>query len=105
MIEVSALTVGEGIDFAPASEYAEIIQNIRCIMSTIKQSVPLDRDFGVDASYVDKPMAVAEAMLADEIISAIQKYEPRVLVTAISFTATVNGQLIPKVQVIINEES
>lgn len=105
MIEVSALTAGEGIDFAPVSEYAEIIQNIRCIMSTIKQSVPLDRDFGVDASYVDKPMAVAEAMLADEIISAIQKYEPRVTVSSIDFTATVNGQLIPKVQVTINEES
>ncbi|MGM9562128.1 MAG: hypothetical protein ACI3WT_07790 [Phascolarctobacterium sp.] len=104
MIEISVLTLGEGVDFAPASEYTEIIQNVRCIMCTIKQSVPLDRDMGIDAAYVDKPMAIAQAMLADEIISAIQKYEPRVTVSSIDFTATVNGQLIPKVQVTINEE-
>lgn len=105
MIEISALMPKTGIDFAPESEYVEIMQNIRCIMSTIKQSVPLDRDFGVDAAYVDKPTAIAEAMLADEIISAIQKYEPRVTVTAISFTATVDGQIIPKVQVTIADEN
>lgn len=104
MIEISALAPTEGIEFAPVSENIEIIQNVRCIISTVKQSVPLDRAFGVDASYVDKPTAVAEAMLADEIISAIQKYEPRVTVTGISFTGTVNGELIPKVQVMINDD-
>lgn len=102
MMEISGLRPVKGIDFAPSSEAAEIMQNLRTIISTIKYSVPLDRDFGVDASYVDKPTAVAEAMLADEIVAAIQKYEPRVTVESISFTADVDGQLIPKVQVAIN---
>lgn len=104
MIEVSGLLPGKGIDFAPKSEAAEIMQNLRTIIATTKYSVPLDRDFGVDAGYVDKPTAVAEAMLADEIVTAIQKYEPRVTVEAISFTANVDGLLIPKVQVMINGE-
>ena len=104
MMEISKLTPIQGIDFAPAAEAAEIMQNLRTIISTTKYSVSLDRDFGVDASYVDKPTAVAEAMLADEIITAIQKYEPRVSVEGISFTADIDGQLIPKVQVKINDE-
>ena len=104
MIEISTLETGNGIDFAPKNEFTEIIQNVRCIMQTTKYSVPLDRSFGVDAAYVDKPMPVAQAMLADEIISAIQKYESRVTVDSISFTATIDGILVPKVQVMINGE-
>lgn len=104
MIEVSGLMPIKEIEFAPVSKASEIMQNLRTIITTTKYSVPLDRDFGVDADYVDKPTAVAEAMLADEIVTAIQKYEPRVTVEAISFTANVDGILIPKVQVMINGE-
>lgn len=92
------------IDFYPASKAAEILQNIKAIINTPKFSVPLDRNLGINYSALDKPTAVAEAMLADEIITAIQKYEPRVSVESISFTADIDGQLIPKVQVKINDE-
>lgn len=93
-----------GIDFAPASEAAEILQNLRTIIVTTKYSVPLDRDFGIEADMLDKPMAVAQAQLQSEIIMAIKTYEPRVTVTGISFTGTDDGKLIPKVQVMINGE-
>lgn len=94
----------QGIDFAPASETAEILQNLRTIITTTKYSVPLDRDFGFNAEMLDKPMNAAQAQLQSEIIMAIKKYEPRVTVTGISFTGTDNGQLIPKVQVMINDD-
>lgn len=94
----------KGIDFAPASEAAEILQNLRTIITTTKYSVPLDRDFGVNAEMLDKPMAVAQAQMQSEIIMAIKTYEPRVTVTGISFTGTDEGILIPKVQVMINGE-
>lgn len=94
----------EGIDFAPASKAVEILQNLRTIISTTKYSVPLDRDFGISAESLDKPMAVAQAQLQSEIIMAIKTYEPRASVTGISFTGTDDGQLIPKVQVTINGE-
>ena len=73
------------IDFAPASELKEILQNVRTIISTVKCSVPLDRDFGVDAAYLDMPMPVAKAKASSEIIRAIRKYEPRVEVTKITW--------------------
>lgn len=94
----------QGIDFAPASEVAEILQNLRTIITTTKYSVPLDRDFGFDAEMLDKPMTTAQAQLQSEIIMAIKAYEPRVTVTGITITGTDNGVLIPKVQVMINDD-
>ncbi len=93
-----------GIDFAPATEAAEILQNVRTIITTTQYSVPLDRDFGINADMLDLPMNVAQARLQSEIITAIKKYEPRVEITAISFTGTADGVLVPKVQVKIKDE-
>lgn len=94
----------QGIDFAPASEAAEILQNLRTIITTTKSSVPLDRDFGFAAEMLDKPMNVAQVQLQSEIIMAIKTYEPRVTVTGITITGTDSGVLIPKVQVMINDD-
>lgn len=94
----------QGIDFAPASKAAEILQNLRTIITTAKYSVPLDRDFGFNAEMLDKPVNAAQAQLQSEIIMAIKTYEPRVTVTGISFTGKDDGQLIPKVQVMINDD-
>lgn len=92
-----------GIDFAPATEIEEILQNLRAIISTTKWSVPLDRDFGISGDYVDEPMLSAKALLTSEIITAIQTYEPRVSVETISFTAKDDGTLSPRIEVSINE--
>ncbi len=94
---------GGGINFAPATEIEEILQNLRTIISTTKWSVPLDRDFGLSADYADAPMAQAQAELAAEIITAIKTYEPRVTVETISFTAKDDGTLSPRIEVSINE--
>lgn len=37
----------QGIDFAPASEVAEILQNLRTIITTTKYSVPLNCDLAL----------------------------------------------------------
>ena len=94
----------EGVNFSPSSTVEEILQNVRTIISTVKMSVPLDRDFGVDYSFVDKPTAKARAMYSSEIIQAVKKYEPRANIVSISFSADIDGKLSPKVEVSINGE-
>lgn len=91
------------IDFAPENELLEILQNVRTILSTVKFSVPLDRDLGIDASLLDKPILEAKAKISSEIILAIKKYEPRVKVEEITFSGDMDGKLQPKVQVSIIE--
>lgn len=92
------------INFAPTSKAAEILQNIRTIISTPKFSVPLDRNFGIDYSVLDSPTQVAQAKLAEEIINAIANHEPRAEVTGITFATDVDGIITPKVQVKLSEE-
>jgi phage baseplate assembly protein W len=80
------LTAGErvDVDFAPQNVQMEILQNCSTILSTSKFSVPLDRDFGVDANYVDAPLLSAKAKAESEIFAALKKYEPRVTVKQIT---------------------
>lgn len=65
------------VDFAPASRTAEILQNVRTILTTLKKSVPMDREFGISGEVVDLPIAAAQARLTSEILAAVNKYEPR----------------------------
>ncbi|GAV21618.1 GPW/gp25 family protein [Carboxydothermus pertinax] len=88
------------IDFAPSSKIAEILQNVRTIISTPKYSVPLNREFGVTISWLDDPLPVAQARLMNEIITAVLEWEPRVSVTQVIFDGDPQeGVLRPKVRV------
>ncbi len=94
----------EEINFRPGSTLEEILQNVRTIVTTPKYSVPLDRNFGITATMLDAPMPVSRAKLMAEIIDAIQRYEPRVRVTQVTFTGDgMDGILRPKVRVRIVE--
>ena len=94
----------ERISFAPSNIVEEIIQNVRIIFTTMKYSVPLDRLFGVSATMLDKPMPKAMAILQAEIMAAINKYEPRCHVTKVSFDGDMDGRLVPRVRIEIDEE-
>lgn len=92
----------EGVSFAPGNELEEILQNVRTILTTMKGSVPLDRDFGLDGSVLDRPVNALRAVLTTNIIEAVEQYEPRVKVTQVSFSGNVDeGVVIPTVRVVI----
>lgn len=92
------------IDFSPASSVAEIVQNVKTIISTVVGTVPLDRDFGVDSDLVDLPMPVARARLAAELIEKVERYEKRVKVLRVTFSGDGDGHLIPRLEVDILEQ-
>lgn len=90
------------IDFFPATVAEEVLQNVRTIITTIKYSIPLDREFGIDGAVVDLPINVAQAKLTNEIFRAVRRYEPRAVIESISFKAEETGRLVPIVGVSIN---
>ena len=90
------------IDFAPATVVEEVIQNVRTIVTTIKYSIPLDREFVINGSVVDLPINVAKARLTNEIFRAVRRYEPRAVIESITFKGEETGRLIPTVEVSIN---
>lgn len=89
------------VDFFPPSEIAEILQNLRTILTTPKFSVPLNREFGLSMTWLDEPLPVAQAKLMTEIVTAVQQWEPRVEVTRVTFFEgdAQEGVLRPKVRV------
>lgn len=78
---------------------SEISETINTIITTPKGTVPLDRNFGIDISILDKPINLAQGLLTVEIIKQVQLYESRVSVKEVTFTPDENNNLIPKVRV------
>lgn len=79
------------IELMPSTEIVEIIQAVKTIISTIKGSVPLDRDFGIDSDFIDNPTPMAQMQLRVSIIDAISKYEPRAIVKSIEYKQDSNA--------------
>lgn len=77
----------------PETEFEEIAQNVRVIMSTLKGTVPMDRGFGVDASIIDLPMSAARARITAEIAEAVAEAEPRAKVKRVDFTNASDGEM------------
>lgn len=97
------------VDFAPNSVVSEILQNVRTIISTRKGTVPLDRELGVSWEHLDLPLPISRARMASEIVTALNKYEPRATVTDIRYTNdisdSIDGLLLPAVKIKIDERS
>ncbi len=75
---------------------------LRTLYGTPVGSVALDRDFGLDWSFLDMPLPAARAKLESELIRKTMKYEPRVKVQEVQweFDAEV-GRMELKVVVMI----
>lgn len=92
------------INFAPSTMVAEVLQNVSTIISTLRFTVPMSREFGVDYSLLDSPLPVAKAQASAQIISAIQQREPRAKVLEVTYEGDgAEGILIPHVRIDINE--
>ncbi len=75
----------------------EILRNVRTILATPLGTCPLHRTFGIDTSILDSPTPVAENLMAVEIMDAVERWEPRVQVTGVTFQADKQGELHAKV--------
>ena len=102
------VTTAGAVDFAPSSEVAEIIQNVRTILTTRIGTVPLDRNFGTAWDFLDQPLATAKTLLRVAVIDAIEEYEPRAKIEAVEFEENedqaMEGALLPRVIISIGDE-
>jgi len=96
------------INWFPQSTVEEILQNIAILLTTIRGSVVLDRNLGLDSAFIDSPAPQAMMKLRIFAIETIQEYEPRVQVQEVDFVpnpdAALEGRLYPRVVVRILDE-
>lgn len=89
------------ISLAPESVEAEVVQNVRMIITTVRGTVPLFRDFGLDSTIIDSPTLMAQAKISTEIIRQVRKYEPRAKITSLKYDVPEIGHLRPIVTVAV----
>ena len=89
------------------TEDSDIKRCLNYLYSTRAGSQPMDRDFGINYNgVVGMPIEVAKNILALEIISKTEKYEPRVIVDSVDFSVdALNGQLIPIIHIMKGDEN
>lgn len=102
------ISVLEKINFSPSNEVQEILQNVKTILSTVRGTVPLDREFGISYDFVDEPSPIAMMQARIEIVNAIKTYEPRATVSRVEFKTNPNdardGKLYPVVTLEISND-
>lgn len=85
----------------------QIIQNVKVILATVKGSVPLDREFGVAADFLDSSLPVSRALYAAEAVRAVNAHEPRAEVVQVLWgedqEGLMDGVMSPVVRIKIRE--
>lgn len=95
----------ENINLAPANVIEEIMQNLYFLYSSLEYDIPLDRALGLNATYIDKLIKAAKALITTDIYDKTTQYEPRAKIVKIDFKSDYEkGVLKPVVEVEINGE-
>lgn len=79
---------------------SSILNRVRRLFTTPSNSLPYDRDFGVDMSVLDQPKAASEGALLAEYTLKLKEYFPDLKISQITFE--VSGQILIPTVVIVN---
>lgn len=84
----------------------DVLRNVALILATPKGGSPMYRDFGLDQSFLDKPLPVAKVMLRVAVKEAIEDWEPRASFVDMTFAGDPAdpASLCPVVTVEVLEE-
>lgn len=84
---------------------ADILEQLNLLITTPMGTVVLDRDFGIDMSFIDMPTNFAKNMVAVELAKKIKKYIPELRLVEVKETESrlESGELALKVVVEVAE--
>lgn len=86
-------------------EADDILRCLKTLYATREGSQPLDRNFGLNWEFIDKPLPVAQQEYAFEVIKKTREYEPRVEVENVSYEyEELSGKMIPIITLTKGEE-
>lgn len=91
----------------PKTKIEEITQSIYVLLNTPLGSVPYYREFGIDNSYLHKPIQAAKTLFAAAISDAINAFIPGVQLQHVTFASNSDSPttLRPILEVIFVEQS
>ncbi len=94
---------GDNEGFSP-EEFEDVVTCLKTLLSVRAGSQPLDREFGINYDgIVGYPEPIGQNMISVEIIDKVNRYEPRAEVDNVTFTPGTDGQMVPHVHFIKND--
>lgn len=98
---------GVALTLDPEDFIQETMQSIFILLNTPLGSVPYYREFGIDNSYLHRPIQVAKTMYAAAVTDAIDAFIPDVQLQRVSFAGNADSPstLRPILEVTILEQS
>lgn len=79
-------------------------ESLEVLISTPEGTAPLDRNFGLDQSFLSLPPETARTLFAQELIVKAEKYIPEISVTVVDSDIDSSGNLQPVITVCRNED-
>ncbi len=76
---------------------AELDRQLALLLSTREGTMPLDREFGLNMDFVDKPPEIAKSLYTAEVTKKVATFIPTVRVQEITWNRAEGGQLKPRV--------
>lgn len=93
-----------GFDYGNASEIEKKLRELKFLFGTEAGTCVGYRDFGIDNSFIGYPMDVAENLFVVEAEEKVEKYVPDMKIDNIEFSYTDDGQMIPEITFIRNDD-
>lgn len=63
----------------------DTLNRINLLLSTPKGTMPNDREYGIDISFLDNPINVSESLFVIEASYALEKYEKTITIESAEF--------------------
>lgn len=79
-----------------------IIQKVQMLITTIRGSLALNRDYGLSSEYTDKPMTLVYPALRYDIGTQIKKWIPEVEFKELFLESVEDGKMYFKIKVEVN---
>ena len=86
-MDLSGIEISFEYGDSTEAERKQIVRNVQTILTTPLGTCPLYREFGLDVSYLDHPLDLAQNLFAVAAMEAVERWEPRVRVISVSFVA------------------
>lgn len=76
---------------------AELDRQLALLLSTQAGTMPLDREFGIQMNFVDKPPEVVKSLYTAEVTKKVPQFIPWVRVYEVTWSHGEQGHIKPKV--------
>ena len=79
------------LEFFPETWLSKTVEEVRIVLNTPIGSVPYDREFGIDMSYLHLPANIAKSAYATAAAEAIERFVPSLRVNQVIFPDDSDG--------------